>query len=259
LVFGGGELSLLRDYPDRDYGALRAAIGHHHGLDPAAVLPGNGAAELFTWAARDAAAAGLSLLPTPGFADYRRALACWSGSWRPLPLPLAWDAAFPQPFPGEGDGPAAAAPPAVLWVTNPHNPTGQLWSRSSLEPLLARFALVIVDEAFVITRLMLLFGQFNYGKRGILDMTHTRLFTFSSLKQLFEQSGFEIIYERGVPVPVGLIFKSKWFVNSLLWVNEVLIKISRGLFSYQIYMIIRPKPGLGYLLRRAYEHSATLK
>jgi glycosyltransferase involved in cell wall biosynthesis len=115
------------------------------------------------------------------------------------------------------------------------------------------------NVAFVITRLMLLFGQFNYGKRGILDMTHTRLFTFSSLKQLFEQSGFEIIYERGVPVPVGLIFKSKWFVNSLLWVNEVLIKISRGLFSYQIYMIIRPKPGLGYLLRRAYEHSVTLK
>jgi histidinol-phosphate/aromatic aminotransferase/cobyric acid decarboxylase-like protein len=37
----------------------------------------------------------------------------------------------------------------VLWITNPHNPTGQLWSRESLEPLLQRFALVIVDEAFL--------------------------------------------------------------------------------------------------------------
>ncbi|MEI6112753.1 MAG: hypothetical protein WCP63_13965, partial [Cyanobium sp. ELA712] len=57
--------SQLRDYPDRDYGALRQVIAAHHGLDPAAVLPGNGAAELFTWAARDAAAAGVSLLPSP--------------------------------------------------------------------------------------------------------------------------------------------------------------------------------------------------
>ena len=32
--------------------------------------------------------------------------------------------------------------------------------------------------AFVVQRLMLLLGQFNYGKAGILDRTHTRLFTF---------------------------------------------------------------------------------
>ena len=33
---------------------------------------------------------------------------------------------------------------------------------------------------------MLLFGQFNYGKRGILDLTHTRLFTFESFRRLFD-------------------------------------------------------------------------
>ena len=32
---------------------------------------------------------------------------------------------------------------------------------------------------FLVNRLMLLIGQFNYGKRGILDLTHTRLFTFA--------------------------------------------------------------------------------
>jgi glycosyltransferase involved in cell wall biosynthesis len=35
---------------------------------------------------------------------------------------------------------------------------------------------------FGATRLMLLFGQFNYGKKGILDATHTRLFTFRSMQ-----------------------------------------------------------------------------
>ncbi|MBV9358710.1 MAG: glycosyltransferase, partial [Chloroflexi bacterium] len=49
------------------------------------------------------------------------------------------------------------------------------------------------NVAFVIPRLMLLVGSFNYGKRGILDLTHTRLFTFRSLRRLLEESGFEIV------------------------------------------------------------------
>ena len=137
----------IRDYPDREHQALRQAIAQRHGLEAAMVLPGNGAAELFTWAGRDAAQAGVSLLPVPGFADYQRALACWQGAWRPLALPLRWSGPFPQPFaaPVETDLDTVA----VLWITNPHNPSGQLWSRESLEPLLQRFAMVIVDEAFL--------------------------------------------------------------------------------------------------------------
>mgnify|MGYP006267603309 CR=1 FL=1 len=108
-----------------------------HGADR-----GNRAAELFTWAARDAAAAGCSALNAPGFADYRRALDCWGGAARAWPLPLQWDAGFPAALP---------QPPAadVLWITNPHNPSGQLWSRAAIEPLLAAHRLVIVDEAFL--------------------------------------------------------------------------------------------------------------
>jgi hypothetical protein len=65
VLRSGAAVAALRDYPDRSYSELRAAIARLHGLDPAWVLPGNGAAELFTWAARDAAAAGVSLLPVP--------------------------------------------------------------------------------------------------------------------------------------------------------------------------------------------------
>ena len=43
---------------------------------------------------------------------------------------------------------------------------------------------------FLVTRLMLLFGQFNYGRKGILDATHTRLFTFRSLRELLKQSDY---------------------------------------------------------------------
>ena len=97
-------LAAIRDYPDRGQTSLRDAIAGLHGLDPDALLPGNGAAELFTWAARDAAEQGLHLLPAPGFADYGRALRCWSGVFRQQRLPLVWDAAFPQQFPEPGPG-----------------------------------------------------------------------------------------------------------------------------------------------------------
>lgn len=133
----------VRPYPDRRYLRLRRAIANLHGIDHDSVLPGNGAAELFTWAARDAALHGPSVLPSPGFADYRRALYCWGGEIVNIPIPLAWgtEAVCQWPFPPI-DSP-------VIWITNPHNPTGHLWSRSTLEPLLARHELVICDEAFL--------------------------------------------------------------------------------------------------------------
>jgi histidinol-phosphate/aromatic aminotransferase/cobyric acid decarboxylase-like protein len=189
-------------------------IAAHHGLDPTAVLPGNGAAELFTWAARDAAAAGLSLLPTPGFADYRRALACWQGASRPLPLPLHWDGAFPQPFPlaaaASGADPGVAG--AVLWITNPHNPTGQLWSRSSLEPLLERFALVIVDEAFLP---LVLEGE----AQSLVPLlaAHPNLVVIRSLTKVFAIAGLRLGYALADPVRLArwASWRDPWPVNGL--------------------------------------------
>lgn len=55
------------------------------------------------------------------------------------------------------------------------------------------------NVAFVVVRLMLFFGCFNYGPRGILDLSHRRLFTFSTLRALFRQAGFQIDETRGLP------------------------------------------------------------
>jgi histidinol-phosphate/aromatic aminotransferase/cobyric acid decarboxylase-like protein len=183
--------SPLRAYPDRDWQGLRRCLAELHGLAPDWVLPGNGAAELFTWAARDAAAAGVSLLPAPGFADYQRALDCWGGAHWPWALPLDWNGAFPQPFP---QPPASAGEAAVLWITNPHNPTGQLWSRASLEPLLARFALVVCDEAF----LPLVPGGEAQSLIPLLAQ-HPNLVVIRSLTKLLAVAGLRLGYALGSP------------------------------------------------------------
>jgi SAM-dependent methyltransferase len=105
--------------------------------------------------------------------------------------------------------------------------------------------------AFIVSRLMLLAGQFNYGKRGILDITHTRLFTFRTFRRLFEQSGYDVLSMRGVPAPFPLALGDGWRARTLLSVHRLLIRISRSLFAFQIFAVVRPKPGLAYLLDRA--------
>jgi len=215
LLAGG---SALRDYPDRSYHDLRQALAARHGLDPAAVLPGNGAAELFTWAARDAAACGLSLLPTPGFADYARALHCWGGSLRPLPLPLDWSEPGPLAWPPAGTdagtdaGSDASGAAAVLWITNPHNPTGQLWSRASLEPLLARHALVIVDEAF----LPLVPGGERQSLAPLVPR-HPQLVVIRSLTKLLAVAGLRLGYALGDPERLRrwARWRDPWPINGL--------------------------------------------
>ena len=201
----GLSLAGLRDYPDRSHAQLRRTIARLHGLEPAWVLPGNGAAELFTWVARDAAAAGLSALPAPGFADYARALACWGGATTAWPLPLQWDGAFPQPLP-----PPPAA--AVLWITNPHNPSGQLWSRASLEPLLAAHRLVIVDEAF----LPLVPGGEAQSLIPLLA-AHPNLVVIRSLTKLYGLAGLRLGYALGHPDRLArwAQWRDPWPLNGL--------------------------------------------
>ncbi len=228
----------LRDYPDRDYGALGGAIAAWHGLDPARVLPGNGAAELFTWAARDATASGLSLVPAPGFADYRRALDCWGGQWRSLPLPLDWYGAGPGSWPlAEAAAEAAEATEAVgsgaavLWLTNPHNPTGQLWSRASLEPLLERYALVIMDEAF-----LPLVPAGEEQSLVPLLAAHPNLVVIRSLTKLFSIAGLRLGYALGSPERLArwAAWRDPWPVNGLAAaVGQGLMADQTGLRRWQ--------------------------
>ena len=107
------------------------------------------------------------------------------------------------------------------------------------------------NVAFFVVRLMLLAGQFNYGKRGILDLTHTRLFTFRTFRRLFEQSGYEVLQMHGVPAPFPLALGDTSLARLLLRAQKLLIGISRSLFAFQIFAIVRPKAGLPYLLDRA--------
>ncbi len=112
--------------------------------------------------------------------------------------------------------------------------------------------------AFFMVRLMLLFGKFNYGARGILDFDHSRLFTFASIRRLFEQRGFEIVETAGIPAPYALAIGDNWIAKCLSYANRLLIYPAKGLFSYQIYLKLKPRPDLNLLLGNAQELASTL-
>lgn len=130
-------INTLQHYPDPSYCQLRKALAHHHGVIPEQIVVGNGAAELLTWGAYEGSKLAHFYLPSPCFADYRRAVKTFEIPTKFYPLD-ALEKGFKED-----------SSPSGLIINNPHNPTGKLWDKPTLKRHLDKFALIIIDEAFM--------------------------------------------------------------------------------------------------------------
>lgn len=152
-------LQAIARYPIPGYAQLCQALAEHHNVDPAYILPGNGAAELLTWAGRDLAQHEATYLFTPAFRDYGRSLAAFAGTAIGCPLPLTslqgasrqgWSGGLGVDWDGTLTRHLNHDPGRCgLLLNMPHNPTGLLIPPASLQNWLHQFALVVVDEAFM--------------------------------------------------------------------------------------------------------------
>jgi glycosyltransferase involved in cell wall biosynthesis len=89
--------------------------------------------------------------------------------------------------------------------------------------------------AFWVIRGIHLLGQFNYGRRGILDLTHTRLFSVRSFQRLLRNAGFRIDAVRGFGPPIADLSNRRSHALKLLdTIFAWLARAWRGMFSYQI-------------------------
>jgi hypothetical protein len=133
-------------------------------------------------------------------------------------------------------------------LTEPEAFLENLRARSSGVGHRPRVIVTTGNVVFWMLRVQSLLGNFNYGKRGILDMTHSRLYTFRTLKKLFAQCGFSVDRVAAVPAPfpkaLGLGRVSRALVKVNQWANAVL----PGLFAYQIYLEARPLATVDALL-----------
>ncbi|WP_417377747.1 glycosyltransferase [Gimesia sp.] len=118
------------------------------------------------------------------------------------------------------------------------------------EPSLPAFIISTPNIAFAAVRINLLLGRFNYAERGILDITHKRLFTRKSLLQMLRDCGYEVDRVRGVGVPFAAVMAGRTG-RCLGWLANLSARIWPSLFAFQFLVECRPRPGVKDVLRNA--------
>ncbi len=196
------EPALLTDYPDPEAWELRHALAKRHGIDPDWILPGNGAAELLTWMARDFSRQGGAVsLIDPAFADYERALNSFAVPILRQPMTIP---EFDLPDLPGGIG---------LILNNPHNPSGKLFARKRLESVLEDYDLVLVDEAF----LDFVSGEAEAESFIPLVAQYPNLVVLRSLTKFYSLAGIRLGYAVAHPDRLAQwqAWRDPWAVNAL--------------------------------------------
>ncbi len=213
LGLGSGVISALQQhlldvdkYPIPGYLELRQALAQRLQVSPDWILPGNGAAELLTWAGRELAQYQ-TFLPVPAFNDYGRALQAFGAPVTKLPL---FDSGgrlldFEQILNN-----SEIPPNSSLLLNNPHNPSGALWTTETLLPLLDRFSLVVVDESFM---------DFVSPSQSLIPWVekYDNLVVISSLTKFYSLPGLRLGYCVAQPDRLAhwQSWRDPWVVNRM--------------------------------------------
>ena len=64
------------------------------------------------------------------------------------------------------------------------------------------------NVANIYVRLKLLFGNFDYEERGIMDKTHLRFFTLKTFRKMTKEAGLRIIKDDFTPIPLPMVYDS---------------------------------------------------
>jgi 2-polyprenyl-3-methyl-5-hydroxy-6-metoxy-1,4-benzoquinol methylase len=130
---------------------------------------------------------------------------------------------------------------------NPENFLKLLNDKISQNPK-SKLLISTPNVANIFIRLMLLFGYFNYGKRGILDKTHARLFTKDSFIKILEENNFRINSISYIPIPIPLVIKNRFICNIFMNMQKYMNILFGKLFSFQIFIEAEAYPDLDYLI-----------
>jgi len=111
--------------------------------------------------------------------------------------------------------------------------------------------------AYILLRLSLLAGQFNYGKRGILDLTHKRLFTIYSFTKLLKNSGFTISTVRGFGPPIRDMIGEDGGLGLADSISGFLARRWPRLFAFNFLVVAHKDPELDDIYDRTAASAAS--
>jgi histidinol-phosphate aminotransferase len=131
----------LRKYPDPVGTRFRQTAGRVLGVDPEAILIGNGSDDLLTIVTRAfVPEKDLVVSPSPSYLLYRTLAELQGADYQAVPFTADWQLPEPWPIPGAN----------LTLLSNPNSPSGTLVSAAALERLLEQMAgPLVVDEAYV--------------------------------------------------------------------------------------------------------------
>jgi hypothetical protein len=109
------------------------------------------------------------------------------------------------------------------------------------------------NVVFASLRLSLLLGRFSYAERGILDITHKRLFTRVSLLRMLADCGFSVEETITVPVPFEAVLPNR-FGRVLARFSSLAARAWPTLFGFQFLVVCRPRPSVGQILASTGRH-----
>jgi 2-polyprenyl-3-methyl-5-hydroxy-6-metoxy-1,4-benzoquinol methylase len=89
-------------------------------------------------------------------------------------------------------------------------------------------------------RLRVALGLFGYDRRGILDHTHLRFFTRSSLRRMIRSAGFDILEEVATGPPFGAVLTERGLTSLVRRIDDILVRVRPTLFGYQFVLRVTP-------------------
>jgi histidinol-phosphate aminotransferase len=145
----------LRRYPDPTGLHFRKTAGRALGVDPDAVLIGNGSDDVLTIITRAfVPEGGLIVSPTPSYLLYRTLADLQGARFRTVPFTSDWG--LPAPWP--------TADAHLTFLANPNSPSGTVVGRRRLERLTEELkGPLVVDEAYA-----------DFADDNALDLAKTR-------------------------------------------------------------------------------------
>lgn len=85
------------------------------------------------------------------------------------------------------------------------------------------------------------FGLFGYDRRGILDDTHLRFFTRSTLRRMVRNCGFDVLDERATGLPLGTLSPGdSWRLRATRGLDRALVRARPTFFGYQFILRLTP-------------------
>ncbi len=180
----------LRKYPDPTGTAFRQTAGRALGVDPDAILIGNGSDDILTILTRAfVPEGGVVVSPTPSYLLYRTLAEIQGGSYLSVPFTSDWR--LPDPWP---------APAAHLtFVPNPNSPTGTMVPLGDLERLAEQIhGPLVIDEAYV-----------DFATDNALCLASKRVVVTRSLSKSYALAGLRFGYAVAEPSLIREFFKVK--------------------------------------------------